>query len=186
MKDTNAKFSSTTVILHWLVGIAIIALIALGIYMEENEARQLYGIHKAFGVLVFVFVLYRVFWRIKNGWPSPAGTYSKLANFSAKAIHYILIVGTVLFPISGMMHSGFGGFGIDVFGLELVAENLNPNETGGRFLAHNQMLADLGKGLHGLLGNIMIIAIALHVAGAFKHHIIDKDGTLRRMLGKAI
>ena len=185
MNDTYAKFSPITIALHWLVGLSIIGLIIVGIYMEENEVYALYDIHKAFGVIIFVFILYRVFWRIKNGWPKPAGDYSQLEHLLAKIIHYVLLIGTLLFPISGMVYSGFGGFGIDIFGFELVAENLNPNNPD-EFLAHNETFAELGKETHGFLGDIMIIAILLHIAGALKHHMLDKDGTLKRMLGKSI
>ncbi|UTW58128.1 cytochrome b [Kordiimonas sp. SCSIO 12603] len=185
MKDTFEKFSGMTVALHWLVGLSIIGLIAVGIYMEENEVYALYDIHKAFGVSIFAFILYRVFWRIKNGWPTPVGDYSKIEHLSAKVIHYVLIIGTLLFPISGMIYSGFGGYGIDVFGLQLVAENLDPNNAE-EFIAHNETIASLGKEIHGILGDVMIIAILLHIAGALKHHVMDKDGTLKRMLGKSI
>ena len=68
-KDTEEKLSAVTVGLHWLIGITIISLIAVGIYMEENEIFFLYPIHKSIGILIFLFVLIRVVWRIANGWP---------------------------------------------------------------------------------------------------------------------
>ena len=46
-----------------------------------------------------------------------------------------------------------------------------------------EKLSGLTVGLHWLVGRIMIAAVLLHVAGALKHHFVDKDGTLRRMLG---
>ncbi len=181
MSDTQEALSSITRSLHWLIGLSIIALIAVGIYMEETETFALYPIHKSLGVLVFPFVLFRVIWRMKEGWPSPAGNYSTLEHVLSKAVHWVLIIGTVAFPISGMMMSGAGGHGIPLFGLELLAANpdpANPMEV----IPLNKDIAGLGHTIHGIAGNVMILAIVLHLVGALKHHLVDKDSTLRRMI----
>ena len=78
MKDTKHKLSSLTIALHWIVGITIIGLLALGKYMESNAAYALYDIHKSIGMIIIAFVLALVFWRILNGWPEPASNYSAL------------------------------------------------------------------------------------------------------------
>ncbi len=185
MKDTKDKLSRLTIALHWLVGITIIGLIAVGIYMTENEAFALYPIHKSIGVLVFALVVWRVVWRAMNGWPRSVGDYSTLERISAKVVHWTLIVGTVLFPISGFIMSAAGGHGVAVFGLELVAANPDPANPG-EVIALNGGMAQFARTLHGVLGNVMIAAILLHIAGAFKHHLFDRDGTLRRMLGARV
>ena len=81
--------------------------------------------------------------------------------------------------------SGAGGHGFGVFGLELFAPNPDPNNPE-NVLALNQTLAQLGHTLHLWFGYIMIAAISLHIIGAVKHHVVDKDGTLRRMLGARV
>ena len=183
--DTPSKLSSNTVLLHWIVAIMMIVLLGSGIYMEENEAFALYPWHKSFGVLIAAFVILRVLWRIKNGWPTPVSDYSSTEKLLSKVIHYLLIIGTVLMPISGFMMSAMGGHGVDFFGLELVAHNpdpANPKEV----IALNGTLAGIGHKMHGLGGNLIIAGVVLHIIGALKHHIIDKDGTLRRMLGASV
>lgn len=182
MKDTQNRLSHLTISLHWLIALTIIGLLATGIYMEENKAYALYPIHKSIGIIIFVFVMIRVVWRVINGWPEPASTYKKIEQITAKIVHWILIVGTVLMPVSGMMMSGGGGHGLDIFGLEILAVNFDPNNPK-EIIALNETVGEIGHKLHGLCGNIMIAAILLHIAGAFKHHFMDKDGTLRRMLG---
>lgn len=57
----------------------------------------------------------------------------------------------------------------------------DPNKT----LAINESVAEWGHIMHGLGGNVLIAAIVLHVVGALKHHIVDKDATLKRMFGKS-
>ncbi len=179
-KDTQ-KFTTMTIFLHWLIGLTIIALIAVGLYMSENEVWDLYPIHKSIGIILFVFILYRVIRRLMRGWPEPVSQYAKYEVILSKIIHWVLLIGTLMFPISGMMMSGAGGHGIAVFGFELLASNYN---AAGEAVALNPTLAELGHETHEILGTVMIIAISLHIIGAWKHHLVDKDNTLKRMLGK--
>lgn len=181
--DTNTRLSSLTIKLHWIVAIAMIGLTALGIYMEEFEAEHLFDIHISLGVLITLVVIPRVMWRFKNGWPAAAGNYSHFEHISGKIVHWILIIATVLMPLSGIVMAVAGGHGLHVFGLELIAESpdpANPEEA----LPLSAAMANLGESIHSLGADVLPIAIALHIAGALKHHIIDKDQTLNRMLGK--
>jgi len=184
MSDTKEKLSPISIFLHWIVGLTIIAMLALGIYMEENEAYQFYDLHKSIGTLIFGVILIRVTWRIKQGWPVPASDYKKIEQLMSKVIHYVLLIGSVMIPMSGLMMSIGGGHELAIFGLELMPANASltiPDEI----VARNELIGGTGHQLHGLVSNVVIAAIVLHVAGALKHHIVDKDSTLKRMLGKS-
>lgn len=183
--DSAEKFSPITLALHWIVGLSIIGLLAVGVYMTETETGSLYPLHKAFGFLIFFVVLIRVAWRLKNGWPKPVSQYSSIEQILAKVVHWVLILGTLLMPISGFLMSTMGGHGLDVFGLEVVARNVDP-ENPGKAVPINRALASFSHSAHHWLGEAMIVAVALHVVGALKHHLIDRDGTLRRMLGARV
>lgn len=185
MPDNKDKLSPVTVSLHWLVGITIIALLAVGIYMKEFEVLGLYNIHKSTGVLIFAFILARVAWRAKNGWPEPAGNYKRTERLLAKITHWVLLAGTVIMPVSGMMMSGAGGYGFGIFSLTIMAPNPDPGNPQ-EVVPLNETVAELGHELHEITGYLLIAAVLLHIAGALKHHIVDKDGTLRRMLGADI
>lgn len=185
MKDTASQLSPVSVLLHWIVALAMIAMLALGIYMEETEAFALYPVHKSIGVIVLVVALIRVFWRLSNRWPSALSDDGALLHFVARLVHWILILGTLLMPISGMVMSGVGGHGVAVFGMELIAANpdpANPMEV----IPHNEALAGFAHSVHGFVANLLIAVLLLHVVGAIKHHMVNKDGTLRRMLGKRV
>jgi len=182
--NQNNRLSCTTIFLHWVVAVFIIGLIAVGIYMEENEVISLYGWHKSFGVLALLFILARVIWRIKEGWPTPASEYKPWEKKLSRVTHWILLIGMVLFPISGMVMSGFGGYGIKVFGLELMAMNFDPANPK-EILPVNEALSGVGYLIHTNLGNLFIVVISLHLLGALKHHVMDKDRTLKRMLGRS-
>ena len=163
----------------------MIGLLATGIYMKENEVFALYPWHKSFGVLIATFIVLRVIWRIKAGWPSPVRNYTSIEKLLSKIVHYVLIIGTVLMPISGFIMSAMGGHGVDFFGMELVARNPDPADPK-EVIALNGTLAGIGHNIHEFAGIAILVGIILHVVGALKHHIIDKDGTLRRMLGAEV
>lgn len=178
MNHSHSTLSGTTKILHMVIAFSIIALLAVGIIMSEFELFALYDIHKSVGAIVFVLALIRVAWRIKKGWPSDISEMSKLQHVIAKAIHWMLIITTVLYPLSGLMMSIGGGHGLTVFGLEIVAETM---DAAGEAIPVNAVVGGLGHNIHGLMTYFVIAAIVLHVAGALKHHIVDKDDTIRRM-----
>lgn len=181
--DTKEKFSPITITLHWLVAISIICLLAVGFYMAEAEAWSLYPIHKSFGIIVFVLAVIRIIWRIKNGWPTPVRDYPAWEHKLAVVTHWILIIGTIVMPLSGFIFSGAGGYGVELFGLTLAPSNPDPANPG-HVIPFNKAMSDGGHEVHETVGLIMAVVILLHIAGALKHHIIDKDRTLLRMLGK--
>lgn len=183
MTDTSTQMSKTSLTLHWLVALGMIALLGIGIFMAETEAYGLYPIHKSVGVLILLIVIPRIFNRLRNGWPPAAAEYKPSEKLLSSIVHYLLIIGTLLMPVSGAMMSALGGYGIDVFGLELVAQNFNPSSPE-EFMPINADIASLASQVHSLTGYVLVAAIILHIAGAFKHHFVDKDGTLKRMLGK--
>lgn len=182
-KDQADQLSKTSRVLHWLIALGMTGMLCVGIVMTENELWNLYDLHKSAGLLLSVLILCRVIWRAMNGWPQPAGNYRPIEKFLGKITHWGLIVGSVLIPVSGMMHSGFSGHGFGIFGLEIVKENPDPQrihevipiwEAGYKF----------GQVAHQYISYLLIFLLVLHIAGALKHHVIDKDKTLLRMLGK--
>ncbi len=180
--DTQQKFSPLTIALHWVIALTIIGMLGVGFYMATFEVYALYDWHKSVGVVIFAVILLRVWWRIKNGWPVPVRTYPAVEHRLAQVTHWVLIVGTVLMPISGVLYSGLGGWGIKVFGWMMIAGNKNP--TTGQTEPIHAGLAQLGEFTHEWLGYVLACAVILHITGALKHHLFDKDRTLLRMLGR--
>jgi len=171
--------SKTTIALHWIVGIFMIVLFGVGQYMSEFEVWSLAPTHKSIGMLVLLIILPRVVWRVIEGWPEPVAPAPQWQERIAKAVHWALILATLAMPLSGMMMSGAGGHGLHIFGFELLAANPNPNNPA-EMLPLNAALAGAGHLGHEVWSKV------LHVAGALKHHLVDKDTTLKRMLGKSL
>ncbi|OFA02707.1 cytochrome b [Duganella sp. HH101] len=180
MMDTKQKFSLATIALHWLVAASIIGLIALGIYMVETESWHLYHIHKSIGLLAFAAILARLAWRWRNGLPQPVRPMSRIAHVTAVAAHIVLLILTVVLPITGMIYSGASGNGFGIFDWEIFPSRYDA----GQAVPLSAQWSDIGQAMHGYLGYLLLTLIVLHAAAALKHHVIDKDATLKRMLGR--
>lgn len=170
--------SRTTRLLHWSVALVVMGLLGVGLYMTRTESFHLYGLHKSVGTLVFALIMVRVVWRVKKGWPTQASTMPNWQKTLSRAIHWVLITGTLLMPLSGLIGTYFGGRDISIFDIILVAESAKDGEI----IPRNETLGDLLFLGHEYIAYAMLIALALHIAGAFKHHFIDKDNTLRRVV----
>jgi cytochrome b561 len=176
MRDKQQVLSPITVGLHWMVAIGIVSMLAFGLYLDQLELTprksELIEIHKLFGFAVFLVAIARIFWRYINGFPIPIDALQKWEQVLARATHWLLLLSTILMPISGIMISLGLGYSVPVLGITEF----------GPLPERSKLLADTGYFIHGNLANVLIGLIVLHSAGALKHHWIDKGQTLRRML----
>jgi len=179
MKDTRERLSGVTVGLHWLVAAAIIGMLAFGLYIEDMERGPDKGammdLHKSIGVTILALAALRILWRWRNGFPAALSTMPRWQHIAAHAVHGLLLLATVLMPLTGIMISLGGGHGLPLFGLTLVAESATKLDS----------LKTIGES-HGAIAWILIGVIVVHVLAAAKHQMIDRDGTLRRMLGRRV
>ncbi len=178
----NGTITKLEMSLHWIVGIGMIAALSIGLYMTQTRTMALFDIHKSVGMILFIFIVWRIVLRMRHGWPENVSTGAHWEHSLARLIHWVLILGTIIMPVSGMISTYMAGRGLDVFGFEILAANLGDT---GKAVAINESLEELGESVHEIVGKVLIGAIALHVVGALKHHVMDKDSTLLRMLGKA-
>jgi cytochrome b561 len=179
LADTREKLSPLTVAFHWFIGLTIISMLALGVYMEDlprSEWRStLIGWHKVIGTTVLMVAALRLLWRWWNGLPKPAGFMPPWQHKLASAVHILLLVATIALPLSGALYSYGAGYPVPVLGLF----NITPD-------GKTPWLDDIAGEAHEIFEDILIAIISLHVLGALKHHVVDKDGTLSRMLGARI
>lgn len=169
--------SLQTIVLHWTTGLMFIAIFILGLYMVElpkgPDKFELIGLHKSLGALILIIAITRIVWRIKEGAIKPASIGSAWQNRLANIIHGLLMLATLTMPLSGIAMSVGGGRGADIFGWQLIAKGDSI-----------PWLQELGSMVHGLSVNIIIALLTLHILGAIKHQIIDRDNTMARMLGR--
>ena len=180
MRDTDNQFTRLTVIMHWAIAIAIIAMLGFGLYLEDMprspEKGELMGLHKSVGIIILVLAAVRIYWRFLNKFPRPLSNLPSWQENLAKTTHWLLIILTVLMPLSGILMTLGNGFSLELFGLEIIAG------TGEKI----DILKNIGHAGHGWGSKLFIFLIALHIVGAIKHQFFDKDGTISRMLGKHV
>ena len=165
-------------LLHWLIAAAIIGnYVLVNVAEESSEAMEemLVGYHKALGITILLLTVLRIIWRITHKPPPLAVTLKPWERALARISHagfYVLMIGI---PLTGwMMTSAFsGGAPVDMFGLFQMP---------GLPLAQSRDTAGVLHEVHETGAKIMFVLFILHVAGAFKHLLIDKDGTMQRML----
>ncbi|WP_105199842.1 cytochrome b [Pseudoalteromonas sp. T1lg10] len=171
------KLSTPTIVLHWLTGLLFIGVLAFGLYVEElpkgDEKLEMLTLHKSFGITVLCFAFARLLWRLKEGEITHVAELSKVQELTAKSVHMVLLIGTLLMPISGLMMSIGGGHGAALFGFELYPES-----------EKIEWMGSLGHDIHGPAAWLLLVTLLVHIAAAIKHHFIDKDKTLSRMLGR--
>ncbi len=180
MRDTFEKFNPATVSLHWIIAIGMIDMLAFGLYIEYLpkglEKGALMLTHKSFSIIILVLASARILWRIINKFPKPLSVLPNWQEKLAKFIHWFLIIGTVMMPISGIIMTLGGGRSLNLFGLKLIAGSEEKIEA----------LSQAGHIMHGLGSKLIILFLILHIIGAIKHQVMDKDGTLSRMVGKRV
>ncbi|MBS1156085.1 MAG: Cytochrome bacterial [Proteobacteria bacterium] len=169
-------YSRTAKGLHWLMAILLFGLIALGFYMSglsfSPEKLKLYSWHKWAGVTALLLLVFRLLWRVVRRPPALPASMPKITQYIAHAGHLALYVLMFAIPLSGWLMSSAKGFQTVYFGVLPIPD----------LLERNRDLGDLLQTVHTGL-NLLFVAILLgHVAAALKHHFIDKDDILKRML----
>jgi cytochrome b561/polyisoprenoid-binding protein YceI len=169
------KYGGVARCFHWVMALVIVGLLMAGLYMTGMEygpeKLQIYGLHKSFGLLILWLVFARVIWRFVAGTPEEMETHAVWEKQLAKLAHFFLYAAMFGMPITGWLMSSAGEFPVSFFGIPV------PPLTG-----KDDALFDLMRETHEILGFSLIGGIALHAAGAFKHHFLDKDNTLMRMM----
>jgi len=169
LNDTRAGYGSISILLHWAAAAAIIYLWVLGKTMEHDQIAR--ATHIAMGSGLAILLLARVLWRAFSVNPKPLGA-STMLNVVASLVKVLLLLDIVLVVASGFLSVWLRGRAIDVFGLLTLPSPL----TDDRSLAHTV------SGLHEFGANAFLFLVGLHVLGALKHLVWDRDGTLKRML----
>ena len=125
VRDNREQLSRATTTLHWIIAVTVIFMLLLGFYMATTRTYSLWPLHKSTGTVLFLVVLARVAWRIRNGWPQPVSVYSSIEQRMAKLVHWTLLLATVILPLSGLVSSYAGGYDTTVFGWQLLPDNPN-------------------------------------------------------------
>lgn len=196
MIQTSTRYTKTAIILHWLIAFFIFGMFALGWYMadlpkdapkqmahdlfdlgiytwqsaEAISPRNFYfNLHKSLGVTILALIALRVLWRITHRPPAMLTSYKAWEKKLANGTHHLLYLLMAAVPLTGLIMVMYGKYGVKWFGLNFIAGT------------DNKPVRDFFEAAHESIGIVLLVAVAIHVAGALKHKLIDKDETSKRM-----
>ena len=172
----SAHYTKTAKGLHWLMAVLFFGMLGLGFYMQglplSPDKLKLYSWHKWVGVTVFLLALFRIAWRVTHQPPPLPGSMPRLIQIAAHAGHHMLYMLMFLIPLSGWLMSSAKGFQTVWFGVLPIPD----------LLEKDKMLGELLQTVHVSLNYLFIAVLVAHIGAALKHHFIDKDDILTRML----
>lgn len=174
MQQRN-QYDRFSVLLHWLMAIALLGQIALGLWMLglPKDASGLragwFNVHKSWGMVLGLLVLLRLGWALLRPPVAPLAQ-ARALQMAASGAHWLLYLLMLALPVSGFLGSVFSGYPIKFFGMQLprLAERWELGKT-------------LMSGLHQWAAWALALLVLLHVAAAVQHQFIRKDRVLQRM-----
>ncbi len=178
-KNNNLYWGAISIAIHWITAITVIGLFALGLWMTglsyyDQWYKTAPFIHKSVGILLLFLTIFRVIWRVKNPTPQSLPSHTKWEKKLAHLMHlalYALLFSTIT---AGYLISTADGRAISVFDWFEVPATITsiPKQE------------DIAGFVHLYLAWTIIIMVVMHGLAAIKHHIINKDATLKRMIGR--
>lgn len=169
------RYDNAAIALHWIAAALILGNLLLGLSMVplpiSPQKLHWYLWHKSIGVTVFVLTSLRLAWRARGAHPAPVAM-PPWQRRAARATHALLYLLLLAIPVSGWLYSSSTGVQVVYLGL-LPLPDLVPKD---KALAHALRVT------HVALNSTLFAVVCIHVAAALRHHFVDRDVTLARML----
>jgi len=175
-QQSKSGYNNLSVSLHWLMALMVFGLFAVGFWMVDltyysSWYKTAPYWHKSVGIILAMLLILRIIWRLKSGKPAPLASHSTTTVKMAALAHVALYLLLLTIVLTGYLISTADGRGIEVFSWFEV--------PGLGELFKEQ--ADIAGALHKWFAYGLMVLVAFHALGAIKHHVIDKDATLKRM-----
>ncbi|MHC8307794.1 cytochrome b [Pseudomonas sp. PB3P13] len=179
LRNSSSRYGWVSIFMHWAVALAVVGLFASGLWMVGLDYYSTWrkdapDLHKSVGLVLLAVMVIRVLWRFVSPPPSTLESYSRMTRIGAKFGHSFLYLSLFAVMIAGYLISTADGVGIPVFGLFEVPA----------LVSGLPAQADTAGLIHFYLAWALVIFSGLHALAALKHHFIDRDATLNRMLGR--
>ena len=176
-RNSANSWGWVSIVLHWLSTVVIIGLFLLGLWMVDLTYydawyRTSTDIHRSVGVLILLLTLARIIWKKFQAVPSALPKHKPWEHLSAVIAHSTMYLLLIAITISGYLISTADGRSLHVFNWFSIPATLHGIE-------HQE---DIAGNIHFILAVALIALTVIHAAGALKHHFVDRDTTLKRML----
>ncbi|MDP9109505.1 MAG: cytochrome b [Pseudomonadota bacterium] len=159
------------------MALLLVGMVSLGWYMmsieEETGSDWYFNLHKSIGLIVLTLVVLRILWRLPHTPQKLPSQVPRWQTTLASITQTLLYVCMVVIPVAGLTGSLYSKHGLAFFGIAL------PHPVA------NHDLSEQLFSIHGIAVWVLVGLVSLHVAGALKHLLIDRDGVFQRMWPKA-
>ena len=170
--ETGTRYTRVAIALHWLIALLVVIQVAWGFWMlgipkqPPGFRADAFNLHKSIGMTIFALMAIRLAWRAGHRPPA----LPPMATWQAR-----LYAALLLQPLVGYLGSEVSGYPVKYFGITL------PSWAG-----KHQELKDFLSSVHFVIAWTIVLLVVLHLAGAIKHAVVDRDRLLARMgVGRA-
>ena len=177
--NSKERYGAIAMLFHWSMAALLIGLAALGLYMIglpdvgfTTLKVTLVIYHKEFGLLAFALLALRLSWRITHVLPGLVEAMPQWQQIAAQFLQLLLYALIAALPISGYLMSSAAGIPVSLFGVATLPDLVHRSDDEFRRYAI----------IHQWLAYLLMACVIAHIAAALKHHFVDKDRTLRKML----
>lgn len=178
IKNTSGRYGLLSITLHWVIAFGIFALFALGVWMVDLTYYDSWyqtapNLHRSFGVVVVMLMVMRLGWRYLSPIPKPLMGHKPWERVLAHCAHALLYLLVISMFFTGYFITTAKGQGVEVFGWFTLPATITGVEG----------MESIAGDIHEWVAYAILAVVAIHAAGAVKHHFLDRDNTLKRMLG---
>lgn len=182
-RNTRSTYGIMAATGHWITALTVVCLFVLGLWMTDLTYYDPWykrgpDIHRSVGILLALLIIWRLIWRLNNVQPMPLPNHKRWEKFAAKATHLCLYFLLFAMFFSGYLITTAEGQALNVFNWFSIPAVITGKEVG------IDNLEDTAGDVHETVAFILIGLASVHALAALKHHFMDKDQTLMRMLGK--
>lgn len=179
-RNSPSRYGLVSLFLHWGSALVVFGLFGLDLWMRELDYYDTWyhrapEIHKSIGILLAIALIVRIAWRFLSPPPPAPANHGVLTRKASKLGHLALYGLLIAVIVAGYLISTAEGKPISVFGWFDVPATLSglPEQ------------ADTAGAIHLYLAWALVVFAGLHALAALKHHFLDRDATLTRMLGRS-
>jgi len=176
LRNTEHRYGALAQLLHW----SIVALVIVQFVLAEIADDLPTGLeklatlarHKSVGITILGLAALRLLWRLTNPTPTLAPSTPAWQRVAARASHVGLYALLLLQPLTGWLMSSAKNYPVSWFGIVTLPDLVAPSES----------LFETMEEVHEFGATALAALAIVHAAAALKHHFIDRDDVLRRML----
>lgn len=194
--SASTRYTSVAILLHWVLAILALSMVVIGFWMQDAvqdpatraQALKVFPLHKATGITILALTAFRLLWRLTHKAPPLPQRMPAWEKFAARTSHWLFYLLLFALPLSGWIYASAGYSAafktfirvpLSYFGLftapDFPGVATQPDET-------RKAIGLAALSAHFYLAWVMVALAGLHVAAALKHHVVNRDDVLSRML----